>query len=110
METLYSTFDRSIANTMPHEKHNQRIAEIPMRTVGPIHIVSETVEDHCWVPLATFETPLWPSVQRGARLSQITGIQTTLIDERMTRSILVETHTAAETHRIYLDLQQPLAT
>ncbi|HCU05685.1 MAG: hydroxymethylglutaryl-CoA reductase [Gammaproteobacteria bacterium GWE2_42_36] len=73
------------------------IAAIPMRLVGPIKIVGiSTQTENLTVPLATYETPLWPSVTRGARVSQETdGILTTLIDERMTRSILVEADSAA---------------
>src|SRR5690625_2890101 len=42
------------------------------------------------VPLATYETPLWPSVGRGAKISRMltSGITATVHDERMTRSVL----------------------
>ncbi|HYQ74497.1 hydroxymethylglutaryl-CoA reductase, partial [Cellulomonas sp.] len=42
--------------------------------------------------LATYESPLWPSVRRGARLSTMVegGIKATLVDERMSRSVLLE--------------------
>jgi len=56
-----------------------------MRWVGPMLLDGESIE----VPLATYESPLWPSVGRGARVSTHSGgITTTLIDERMTRSVL----------------------
>jgi hydroxymethylglutaryl-CoA reductase (NADPH) len=44
------------------------------------------------VPLATYESPLWPSVRRGARLSTMGegGIKAPLVDERMSRSVLLE--------------------
>lgn len=44
------------------------------------------------VPLATYEQPLWPSVGRGAKMSMLVpdGIKATLIDERMSRSVLFE--------------------
>ena len=43
------------------------------------------------VPLATLETPLWFSVGRGAKVSlQSGGINTTILDSRMTRSIILE--------------------
>lgn len=53
------------------------------------------------MPLATYETPLWPSVGRGARVSMLceAGIKTTLVDERMTRSILLEAPDALAAHQ-----------
>lgn len=67
-------------------------AAVPMRWVGPLRITGNVVDDAVDVPLATYETPLWPSVGRGARISTLSekGIVATLIDERMTRSILLE--------------------
>ena len=72
-------------------------ASVPMRFVGPIKISAQASFDAAWqdkvsVPLATYEIPLWHSVGRGARVSTLCneGIKTTLIDERMTRSILLE--------------------
>ncbi len=63
-----------------------------MRWVGPVKISGPVLEEKLSVPLATYETPLWPSVGRGARISALTeaGIRTTVLDERMTRSILLE--------------------
>ncbi|MEV0334974.1 hydroxymethylglutaryl-CoA reductase [Nocardia sp. NPDC050717] len=67
-------------------------AAVPLQWVGPIRITGTIVDDAVDVPLATYETPLWPSVGRGARISTLSerGIVATLIDERMTRSILLE--------------------
>ena len=66
-------------------------ANIPMRFVGPIHIKGRWLAGDSEVPLATYETPLWPSVDRGARVSvHAGGIALTLVHERMTRSVLVE--------------------
>ncbi len=49
------------------------------------------MDDDVMVPLATYESPLWPSVGRGARVTKLAGgIKATLIDERMSRSILLE--------------------
>nr|WP_255723204.1 hydroxymethylglutaryl-CoA reductase [Thalassobius sp. Cn5-15] len=54
------------------------------------------VEGEISVPLATFETPLWPSTDRGAGVSRYSGgIQVTMVDERMTRSIAVRAPSAA---------------
>ncbi|MBR3671172.1 MAG: hydroxymethylglutaryl-CoA reductase [Spirochaetia bacterium] len=61
-----------------------------MRNVGPIRIKG-AVEGDISVPLATLETPLWFSVGRGAKVSlQSGGINTTILDSRMTRSIILE--------------------
>ncbi|MFI5498346.1 hydroxymethylglutaryl-CoA reductase [Nocardia asteroides] len=67
-------------------------AAVPLQWVGPVRITGNVVDDAVDIPLATYETPLWPSVGRGARISTLTekGIVATLIDERMTRSILLE--------------------
>lgn len=71
--------------------HKISQAPIPMRNVGPIKISGSILNEKVKVPLATYETPLWPSVGRGARVSTLTeGIKTNIIDERMSRSILLE--------------------
>lgn len=81
---------------------NQRgeFAPIPMRWIGPIRISGETVQDEQEVPLATYETTLWPSVSRGAHVSMLVenGIRCTVIDERMTRSVLFEADNATDAH------------
>lgn len=70
-------------------------ANIPMRTVGPIKIVGRELTANVSVPMATFETPLWPSTSRGANVSRQTdGINVVLVDEGMSRSVVVEAHTA----------------
>lgn len=62
---------------------------IPTQWVGPIHITGNSVEESLQVPLATYETPLWPSVGRGAKLSRLCGgIRVTVLDARMTRSVV----------------------
>ncbi|TGB13356.1 hydroxymethylglutaryl-CoA reductase [Streptomyces sp. MZ04] len=68
------------------------IAGVPMRWVGPLRISGNVAETEIHVPLATYESPLWPSVGRGAKVSMLAekGIVATLVDERMTRSVLVE--------------------
>ncbi|MEU5835614.1 hydroxymethylglutaryl-CoA reductase [Streptomyces diacarni] len=68
------------------------IAGVPMRWVGPVRISGNVATTETQVPLATYESPLWPSVGRGAKVSMLSerGIVATLVDERMTRSVLVE--------------------
>ncbi|MGW5640171.1 hydroxymethylglutaryl-CoA reductase [Streptomyces sp. NPDC003832] len=67
-------------------------AGVPMRWVGPLRISGNVATTETAVPLATYESPLWPSVGRGAKVSMLAeqGIVATLVDERMTRSVLVE--------------------
>ncbi|MGW6333078.1 hydroxymethylglutaryl-CoA reductase [Nocardia rhamnosiphila] len=77
-------------------------ATIPLAWVGPVRITGNAATDELDVPLATFETPLWPSVRRGARLSRLTdqGIRATLIDDRMSRSVLLEADNADAAYRV----------
>lgn len=90
----------------------ESIAAIPMQVVGPVRIISAEVNDEeVPLPLATFETPLWPSTNRGARVcTKAGGIRATVVDERMTRSILVEADSAADVHQVYLDIQNQKST
>ncbi|MFH0880882.1 MAG: hydroxymethylglutaryl-CoA reductase [Lentisphaerota bacterium] len=70
-----------------------------MQTVGPVKIVGAEVQGDFMIPLATYETPLWPSVARGARVSMASGgIRTVVIDDRMTRSVLLEAPNADVAH------------
>lgn len=68
-----------------------------MRTVGPVRLAGPEVEGEVHVPLATYETPLWPSVARGAKVSVTCGgIRVVIADERMTRSVLLEGASAVD--------------
>lgn len=70
-------------------------AAIPMRIVGPARITGPVVDGDVEIPLATFEAPLWPSVNRGARVSVASGgIAAIIVDDRMTRSVLVQAPSA----------------
>jgi hydroxymethylglutaryl-CoA reductase (NADPH) len=90
-------------------QNTEQIAMIPMRVVGPVKIISTEVNEEVPIPLATLEAPLWPSTHRGARVcTEAGGIRATLIDERMSRSILVEADTVAEIHQVYQDIQKQL--
>lgn len=76
-------------------KHSNTIAAIPMKNIGPIKIMGSVVEAEVKVPLATFESPLWPSTNRGATVSRLCeGIRVTMVDDCMTRSILLEAPSA----------------
>lgn len=72
---------------------------IPTRWVGPVRIQGEAFDgiEEVDFPLATYETPLWPSVGRGAKVSRLVeaGINAVVHDERMTRSVLFRAKDAA---------------
>ena len=58
-------------------------ATIPMQVVGPIKITGPEVDDEVMAPLATYETPLWASVNRGAKASLLAGgIKAVVVDDR----------------------------
>lgn len=88
-------------------QNTEQIASIPMRIVGPVRVISTEVDQDVFLPLATLEAPLWPSTHRGARACTLAGgIRATIIDERMSRSVLVEVDSAEEVYKIYLGIQQ----
>lgn len=83
-------------DTTSTAKHETLFTPIPTSWVGPIRISGNALNDDVTVPLATYETPLWPSVGRGARISRQVegGIRVTVVGERMTRSSLFTAGTA----------------
>ena len=93
-------------------------AAIPMKTVGPILLAGPEVEGEVWVPLATYESPLWPSVDRGARITRACdGLKAVVVDERMTRSVVVQAPGAVEAAAVAnalparkAELQEAIAT
>lgn len=75
----------------PESEPAPDVASVPLRWVGPIRLTGPETEGEFEVPLATFEIPLWPSVARGARVTaEAGGIRAVVLDDRMTRSILLE--------------------
>jgi len=89
-------------------------ALIPMRNVGPINISSKEFIGEVMVPLATFESPLWPSVARGARVSRAIsgGVQAVVISELMSRSAIIEAksaHDAFDLYNLLLNKKQNIA-
>jgi len=82
-------------------------ALIPMRIVGPIKIVNSDFDAKVKVPLATFEKPLWPSVNRGARVSMLTdGVHAVVVKDCMTRSILLEAPNTQYANDVVIDLDK----
>jgi len=87
-------------------KNTQTIAAIPMKSIGPIKIIGQVLEAEVKVPLATFESPLWPSTNRGAMVSRLCdGIRVTLVNDCMTRSVLVEAPNAEYAHQVITALK-----
>lgn len=85
-------------------------APVPMQWVGPIHIRGQLVDEALSVPLATYETPLWPSVGRGAKISRLSGgILATVIDARMSRSILLEAQDAGAAYNAAQHIKNRMA-
>ncbi|WP_030015692.1 hydroxymethylglutaryl-CoA reductase [Curtobacterium sp. S6] len=80
---------------------------IPTQWIGPIRVSGNVVDgEEIEVPLATYETPLWPSVKRGSKISRLVegGIRATLVDDRMTRSVYFEAPDAGTAHRVAKEL------
>ncbi len=86
-------------------------AAVPMQWVGPILLkdgASQSTEEVS-VPLATYESPLWPSTNRGAKVTRLAGgLTATVIQDFMTRSIVLEASTAHSANRICHELQTRL--
>jgi len=82
-------------------------ANIPMAHVWPIKICGPHMNEDVHVPLATYELPLWPSTNRGAKISRLAGgINVVVVDDRMTRSILLEAPNALRAVEMVRDLEQ----
>ncbi|MDR0968217.1 MAG: hypothetical protein LBL99_01105 [Holosporaceae bacterium] len=72
-------------------KNSELETVIPTKIIGPVKINRNGAEELCYIPLATFEAPLWNSTKRGALVSQATsGIRASVVDDVMTRSIIIE--------------------
>lgn len=83
----------------------EQVAPLPMRVVGPVKIISKEINEEVYLPLVTLESPLWATTHRGARVcTHAGGISATVIDERMTRSVLLQAESAALAHDAYLAL------
>ena len=96
----------ALEKTKPVKKNEVSITPIPTQWIGPISIKGDVIDGEVSVPLATYETPLWPSTDRGARVSRKSGgIRCTIIDERMARSIVVRAENAHEANKACKSLE-----
>lgn len=85
-------------------------AQVPMKRVGPILLAGPEVTGEIAVPLATYESPLWPSVDRGARVTRhCGGLRAVVVDERMTRSVTVKAPSAERAAAVANALRADLA-
>ena len=76
-------------------------AKVPLAWTEPLRLHGPDLDEEVRAPLATFEAPLWPSVNRGARVTaRAGGITLTVVDERMSRALLVEAPDAAAAARV----------
>jgi hydroxymethylglutaryl-CoA reductase (NADPH) len=85
----------------------EQIASVPMRLVGPVNIIGPEVTAEVLLPLATYESPLWPSTHRGAKAcNQAGGVKAVILDERMTRSVVFEALDVIAAQAVIHSLQQ----
>ena len=69
----------------------ETFANVPLKWVGPVKITGPEIDVETELPLATYETPVFATVNRGARVATASGgIKAVVIDERMSRSVLFE--------------------
>lgn len=81
--------------------------QIPTRWVGPMALHSDLISGDIMVPMSTFESPLWPSVNRGARVSRACqGINAIIQRDCMTRSIIMRAASALDIAHVRSQLQQ----
>lgn len=75
---------------------------VPTQWVGPMLISGNTINESISVPLATYETPLWASCKRGAKVSQQLeqGIMVNVLDACMTRSVIFDCQFSAQAHQL----------
>ncbi len=87
------------------QSRTQTVTPMPTEWVGPIKITGNVMNDEVAVPMATYETPLWPSTGRGARVSRLAGgVRCTLVDERMTRSVAVRAANGEEAYKAWASI------
>lgn len=87
-------------------------AAVPMQWIGPVSLVDQYNNnelEEVSLPLATYESPLWPSTNRGAKVTRLSGgLNTNIVHDFMTRSIVLEAKNATSAVSICNQLQQRL--
>lgn len=91
--------------------------KVPTSVVGPIHFhnmqgLSQNAQDlDISAPLATYETTLFHSVGRGAKVTRLAKtLTTTVISNKMTRSLLFEAASARELLPVKVYIEKNLDT
>ena len=79
---------------------------IPTKIVGPVVINGPDCQSEVMVPLTTYETPLWASVGRGAKISRLVdlGIHSRVVSDKMTRSVLLQAPNVSDVLKILEDV------
>lgn len=84
---------------------------VPIKWIGPIKMNINKQVMNIKVPVATYEKTLWPSILRGARISQQgDGINVHIKSSSMTRSIIIEVANYEEASQINYYLQNNHST
>jgi len=80
---------------------------IPTKVVAPVKINGLYADGEFTVPIATYEKTLWPSAQRGAKVTSIAGgVNVSVLKDAMTRSVLLEAETASIAASVVLNLEK----
>ena len=81
-------------------------ALIPMKIIGPLNISfninNKIINENIKIPLATLESPLWPSVARGAAVSRNIpgGINISVLSNTTTRSVAFRANNTKDLHNL----------
>jgi hydroxymethylglutaryl-CoA reductase (NADPH) len=96
-----------IHNNKQENNNDAHYTLIPTRVIGPVKLQSNHGLEFVKIPMATYEKPLWPSTQRGARVTLETdGIFSLVSRDHMARSVLLQTHTLSHTQKVLNHLRQ----
>ncbi len=102
--TTQSKSKKPVLSVVPAaDAHATEQIQVPLGIVGPVSLYfgEDTTPEDIKMPMATFESPLWPSVGRGAKVSRaIGGIRATLLQDGMTRSVVMKAESASAANRL----------
>lgn len=88
-----------------------------MKIIGPLNISFNDIKNQTIIneqiniPLATLESPLWPSVARGAAVSRKIkdGIKISVLSNTMTRSVAFRANSSQDLHNLIAQLPDYMA-
>jgi hydroxymethylglutaryl-CoA reductase (NADPH) len=85
-------------------------SKIPTKIVESIKINGIYANGEFSVPISSYEKTLWPSTQRGARVTSLAGgINVSLLKDVMTRSVLLEANSTASAYEIIRNLENRIS-